>query len=100
MGTPHHAVTVMTAPPTRSDELVDRLRKYGVLKKHQLKLGVWVGFAGWAGPPEPLQVAIALTEPWRPDEELDELVAELPSAKTGHANFDGRKLARKRHHAP
>ena len=90
-----YAVTVMTAPSTRSGEVVDRLPKYGVLKKHQLKLAVWVGFGGWAGPPEPVQIAIALTMPWQPNPELDTLVASLPSAGTT-GNFDGRAEARRR----
>jgi hypothetical protein len=58
-----------------------------------------VGFGGWAGPPEPIQVALALTTPWQPDAQLDALVAELPSARTGGASFDGRKPSRKRHRA-
>ncbi len=100
IGTGHHAVTVMTAPPKGSNELADRLHKYGVLKKHQLKLGVWVGLGGWAGPPEPCQLAITLAEPWEADPQLDTLVAELPSAKTGQANFDGGTPGRKRHRPP
>jgi len=90
-----HAVTVMTAPSTRSGEVVDRLPKYGVLKKHQMKLDRWVGLGGWAGPPEPIQLAVSLTEPWAPNAQLDKLVASLPSAgKKG--NFDGRAEARRR----
>lgn len=85
----------MTAPLTRSGEVVDRLPKYGVLKKHQLKLAEWVGFGGWAGPPEPVQIAIALTTPWQPSPKLDTLVASLPSAGTT-GNFDGRAEARRR----
>lgn len=99
IGSREHAVTVMTAPSTRSGGLADRLHQYGVLKKHQLKLAVWVGFGGWAGPSEPIQVAIALTRPWQPDAGLDDLVAELPSARTGRVDFDGRTHPRKRHRA-
>ncbi len=92
---PQHAVTVMTVPAARSQELADRLRKYGTLKKHQMKLDRWVGFGGWAGPPEPIQLAVSLTEPWVPNTELDTLVSSLPSAgKTG--DFDGRAEARRR----
>jgi hypothetical protein len=75
-------VTVMAVPPERRGSLGRDLMAYCRLKKHQHKVDAWVGFGGWAGPPEPAQLAVVLDDPWAPDDKLDRLVAELPSAAT------------------
>lgn len=67
----------------------------GLLKKHQMKLGRWVGFGGWSGPEEPIQLAVVFSEPWQPNTVLDAFVATLPSAGV-EGNFDGRVEASRR----
>jgi hypothetical protein len=86
-------VTVMSVPPSRADELPRILQNYCILKKHQVRADSWLALGVFKGPPEPAQVVGVFTEPWEPDEELDRLVAELPSAGHEMERFDGRKLA-------
>jgi hypothetical protein len=88
-------ITVMTCPPAASRSLGEDLHRYCLLKKHQMKLGRWVGYGGWSGPKEAIQVAVVFSDPWQPNEELDALVATLPSAGV-EGNFDGRAEARRR----
>jgi hypothetical protein len=73
-------VSVIAVPPEERAELRDILWTYCHLKKHQFKRDAWVGFGAFAGPREPAQLAVILDERWEPDEELDRLVAEMPSA--------------------
>jgi hypothetical protein len=95
IATEHLGLTVMTCPPAASHELGHKLRSYCGLKKHQMKCDRWVGFGGWSGPREPAQLVVVFNEPWKPDDELDRLVATLPSAGV-EGNFDGRLEARRR----
>ena len=87
-------VTVMSAPPERPDSLPDALKAYCLMKRQQMKVGRWIGFGVFQGPPEPAQVAVVFLEEWQPDDELDRLVTELPSYGV-EGDFDGRKLAKK-----
>jgi hypothetical protein len=87
-----YGVTIMTVPPSERTELLPMLQSYCLLKKHQARADKWIGFGGFAGPREPFQHAVILLDPWKPDEELDELVATMPSAGFEGKVFDGRKL--------
>ena len=88
-------ITVMTCAPADAARLGDKLRHYCSLKKHQMKLQRWVGFAGWSGPPEPIQLAVVFDDPWQPDAALDQLVATLPSAGVTTGIFDASVHARR-----
>lgn len=69
-------VTLMTGPDSAVRQLGERLPTYCALKKYQLGVDEWFGFAGT---PSDLVVAtVVVLQPWTPDEELEALVAELP----------------------
>lgn len=89
-----YGVTVMTVPPSKWAELLPTLQSYCILKKHQARADKWIGFGGFAGPREPFQHALILHDPWKPDQELDQVVAAMPSAGFEDGVFDGRKLGR------
>jgi hypothetical protein len=82
-------MTVMTCPPQEAREIEKRLSAYCLLKKYQHRAGLWVGFAGWAGPPDPAQAVFVARHPWEEDDALAAAVATLPSASTG-GSFDAR----------
>jgi hypothetical protein len=69
-------VTLMTGPDSAVRQLGDRLPTYCALKKYQLGVDEWLGFAGTPG--EPVVATIVVLEPWTPNEELEALVAEMP----------------------
>lgn len=75
-------VTVVAVPPDERASLRELLVSYCQLKKHQAKSDAWIGFGAFVGPPEPAQLALILDDPWEPDEDLDKLVAELPTAQS------------------
>jgi hypothetical protein len=88
-------VTVVSCPPRDAQGLPDELVRYCTLKKYQMHAESWVGFGCWAGPHEPVQCVFVLTGRWEHDEDLERIVAGLPSAGTD-GNFDGRSEARRR----
>jgi hypothetical protein len=92
---PGFGVTIMSVPPSRANELQQVLQSYCILKKHQLKADSWLGLGVFKGPPEPAQVLGVFTHRWEPDEELDRLVAKLPSGGHEDENFDGRRMGAK-----
>jgi hypothetical protein len=72
----NRGVTLMTGPDSAVRQLGERLPTYCALKKYQLGVDEWFGFAGT--PSDPLVATVVVLEPWTPDEELEALVAELP----------------------
>jgi len=82
-------LTVMSCPPRDGKALPDVLVRYCTLKKYQMRADRWAGFGCWAGPREPVQCVFVLTGAWEHDEDLEQIVGELPSAGAA-GDFDGR----------
>jgi len=79
--------TYMFAPSEQAKELEKRLQMYCNLKKYQTKSDFWFGLGCIADAPGWAHIGVVLEEPWKYDEELEELVKNLPSSNSDQHRF-------------
>jgi hypothetical protein len=70
-------ITLLTTYEDAVEALAERLGTYCRAKKHQLRKDYWIGIGSISWAEEPIQLALLLDEPWKPDSDLDKLVAKL-----------------------
>jgi len=69
-------LTFMCAPSEKARALRKRMEVYCALKKYQTKSSLWIGLCSVVGAPGIVHACLVLSEPWKYDEHLEQLVAE------------------------
>src|SRR5207248_11266877 len=80
-------VTCFVTTPSNAQEAQRKLRSYCLMKKYQVRADSWVGFLTLVDQQPVIQGFVVLADPWTHDEELERLVADLPTSRkaTGSA---------------
>lgn len=69
-------LTFVCGPAKKAGEVGARMEAYCILKKYQTKSALWIGLYGIADQPGIVHGCLVLSDPWKHDEELEQLVAE------------------------
>lgn len=81
-------VTCFATTRSNAREAQRKLQSYCFMKKYQVRADSWVGFLTLVDQNPIIQGFVVLTGPWVYDDELERLVAELPSSRKSSASAE------------
>jgi hypothetical protein len=74
-------LTCFAATPSKAEEAMRRLSTYCLMKKYQIRADNWVGLLTVVDKEPMIQGFVICAGPWTHDDELERLVATLPSSQ-------------------
>jgi len=74
-------VTCFAATPSKAEEAMRRLQTYCLMKKYQIRADSWLGLLTVVDQEPIIQGFVICAGPWTQDDEIERLVATLPSSQ-------------------
>lgn len=74
-------ITCFATSPSNSREAQRKLKSYCFMKKYQARADSWVGFLTLVDQAPIIQGFVVLTNPWSHNDELERLIADLPTSR-------------------